>query len=447
MQNLVLRDPVQRFKQGKKISFGLKGFKTSENGRFRVVDRTSGKELRFDSRDEAKKYQMSATKQDTRILYDDEKESRGQVVRIDRSKEKVTEHGRKKLEANNNLSFKQAYQKGRESGNKYFAWRGKVYKTDLKDGKNNMTEMMQLYGNNLGYSEDPNLNNKKSVAARQQYRKDVDAKKGNRNANYKGKTNKQASTEADKKVAQTWNEEDFVDALSPATAIENGINALLLGKDYKPTIAHSGLNPALAMANLMRGEWGKVGERALNNFSIFGGPLVSKGVNWLGTKMAPEIISVGNKSKYLSKTPRKSFIKHGSQKYINTVPELDETGKIVGTTFGGNPTMQISSGKTLYDGTTLFGRRSIENAAKKGLLDNFSVNGGFNNVVNWANTAVRNNNTGTTYFFRNVDRFGRPILHPYDAAIENGMRVMPWINASAAPIINTTANNFKNYNE
>ena len=390
---------------------------------------------------------MSASKQGTRVLYDDKKEGYG-VLKVDRTKEKSTEWARNQRETNNNKSRAEAYKAARERGDRWFAYDGKVYSSDLKNYKNdNLTEMKAIYGNDLGWSKDPNYNTKSSAQARNAQNKEIKAQNSNRNANYQGKTNKQVSAEADKKVAQTWNEEDFVDALLPATAVENGINALFLGKDYKPTIAHSGLNPAVGMANLMRGEWGKVGERALNAFSIFGGPLVSRGFNWLGTKMAPEITSVGSKSKYLSKTPRKSFIKYGNQKYINTVPEVDETGKIVGTTLGGNPTMQVSSGKTLYDGTTLFGRRSIENAAKKGLLDNLSVNGGFNNVVNWANTAVRNNNTGTTYFFRNVDKFGKPILHPYDAAIENGMKVLPWINAAAGPVINTTANNFKNYSE
>lgn len=86
--------------------------------------------------------------------------------------------------------MKEAYKAAQNSGNKYFAYKGKVYKTDLKNGKDNMTEMMKMYGNSLGWDKDPKLNTKKSMEAREQYRKSVDAKKGNRNANYQGKTNK-----------------------------------------------------------------------------------------------------------------------------------------------------------------------------------------------------------------------------------------------------------------
>jgi hypothetical protein len=53
-----------------------------------------------------------------------------------------------------------------------------------------MTDMMKMYGNNLGWDKDPKLQTNSSRAAREQYRKDIDAKQGNRRASYQGKTNK-----------------------------------------------------------------------------------------------------------------------------------------------------------------------------------------------------------------------------------------------------------------
>ena len=265
-------------------------FKTSANGRFRVVDQTSGKELRFDSRDEAKRYQMSAPKQQqgTRVIYDDEKESKGQVIRVDRTKEKATEYGRRKLESNNNLSFKQAYQEGRKSGNKYFSYKGKVYKTDLENGKNNMDEMIELYGNNLGYSSDPNLNNKKSVAAREQYRKDANAKQGNRNANYKGKTNSQANAEADKnfdkELGLSTLPVQFTDAMAPLGNLQN-LALTLADPDYKPEIIRSGLNPFGYVYDAIKGNTGGLGTRALDLTAHFGLP----GARTLMVKAAPKI--------------------------------------------------------------------------------------------------------------------------------------------------------------
>ena len=392
-------------------------FKTSANGRFRVVDQTSGKELRFDSRDEAKRYQMSATKQGTRVLYDDKKEGYG-VLKVDRTKEKSTEWARNQRETNNNKSRAEAYKAARERGDRWFAYDGKVYSSDLKNYKNdNLTEMKAIYGNDLGWGKDPKYNTKSSAQARNAQNKEIKAQNSNRNANYQGKTNKQASAEADKKVAQTWNEEDFVDSLSPFMAL-NGVNYLAskaMGEDFHPTIYHSGFNPALGMANLMRGEWNKVGERALNAASIFGGPWIGRGVKWLGTRMAPEIANLGSKSAYLSQRA--------------TVPVANGTGRTL------NKMAERAISGNFTSPTTTYGRYSLQKAADKGLLDQFATNGGFNNAVRWGNTAVRNNNTGTTYIFRNT------VAHPYDAAVEAGSKVIPWVTSFGLPAASTTLHN------
>lgn len=162
------RNIVERFKNGRKIDI----FKDGGVKRYSVSHTDSKKTVYFDSEEQAKAYQKKQ-KSGTTVRRDSKKEASGQVLKVDRTKEKATQYGRQQLEKNNNLSFKQAYQAARKSGNKYFAYKGKVYKSDLENGKDNMTEMAQHYGNNLGYSGDPKLGTKKSMAARAQYRKDI----------------------------------------------------------------------------------------------------------------------------------------------------------------------------------------------------------------------------------------------------------------------------------
>lgn len=420
------RNIVERFKNGRKIDI----FKDGGVKRYSVNHTDSKKTVYFDTEEQAKAYQKKQ-KAGTTVRRDGKKEASGQVLKVDRTKEKATQYGRQQLEKNNNLSFKQAYQAARKSGNKYFAYKGKVYKSDLENGKDNMTEMAQHYGNNLGYSGDPKLGTKQSMAARAQYRKDIDAKKGNRNANYQGKTNKQASAEADKKVAQTWNERDFVDAILPATAVGNTLNAAgswMSGEKFTPKVFHSGLNAAGGMADLMEGNWSNVGERALNAASIFGGPWIGKGVKWLGVKAAPKIATVSDKSRYLFNTPGTKigtkFLEDGSGKVLNNFAE--------GAISKGN-------GFRFGTGASSYGRYSIQNAIDQGVLNGNKV---LPKVSQWANTAVRNGNTGTTYFYRNVDKAGNLISHPYDTAVDNAVKLFPWLSSVGGSVSSTTLNNF-----
>ena len=426
MNKLISRNPVQRFKEGRKIEV----FQGGGVKRYSVSHTDNKKTTYFDTEEQAKAYQKKQ-KAGTTVRRDSKKEASGQVLKVDRTKEKSTQYGRQQLEKNNNLSFKQAYQEARKSGNKFFAYKGKVYKSDLANGKDNMTEMAQHYGNNLGYSGDPKLGTKKSMAARAQYRKDIDAKKGNRNANYIGKTNSQANAEADKKVAQTWNERDFVDAILPATAVGNTLNAAgswMSGEKFTPKVFHSGLNAAGGMADLMEGNLSNVGERALNAFSIFGGPAVSKGVQWLGIKAAPKIATVSDKSRYLFNTPGTKigtkFLEDGSGKVLNNFAE--------GAISKGN-------GFRFGTGASSYGRYSIQNAIDQGVLNGNKV---LPKVSQWANTAVRNGNTGTTYFYRNVDKAGNLIAHPYDAAVDNAVKIFPWLSSVGGSVSSTTLNNF-----
>lgn len=159
MNKLVSRNPIQRFQQGK---------------RFRLASSDNKIIKEFDTEEQAKTYR----KQNNIVgrITDQSTSAAGSVIKADRTKGKdsrATSYGRQQAEKYNNLSFKQAYQEGRKTGNKYFAYKGKVYKTDLENGKDNMTDMQMLYGTHLGYSKDPKLQTKQSRVAREQYRKDV----------------------------------------------------------------------------------------------------------------------------------------------------------------------------------------------------------------------------------------------------------------------------------
>lgn len=159
MNKLVSQNPIQRFQQGK---------------RFRLASSDNKIIKEFNTEEQAKTYR----KQNNIVgrITDQNTSAAGSVIKADRTKGKdsrATSYGRQQAEKYNNLSFKQAYQEGRKTRNKYFAYKGKVYKTDLQNGKDNMTDMQMLYGTHLGYSNDPKLQTKQSRAAREQYRKDV----------------------------------------------------------------------------------------------------------------------------------------------------------------------------------------------------------------------------------------------------------------------------------
>jgi hypothetical protein len=85
--------------------------------------------------------------------------------------------------------------------------------------------------------------------------------------------------------------------------------------------------------------------------------------------------------------------------------------------------------------TTTYGRYSLQNAANNGVLDQFAVNGGFNNAARWGDRLVRNNNTGTGYIFRSGT------THPYDAAVDAGTKVIPWATSLGTPVVSTTLHN------
>ena len=382
--------------------------------RFSVSSTNGGATKYFDTKEEAKAYQRTQ-KPGTTVWRDAEQESRGQVLKVDRTKEKATQYGRQKLEAYNHLPYKQAYAAAKKTGNKYFAYKGKVYKTDVANGKNNITEMEQHYGNNLGWTGDPKMGTKQSMQARAQYRKETDAKKGNRNAVYKGKTNKQVSEEADRK--QTWNSADFIDAVSPQTAIGNFISmgaSALTGDKFTPKVYKAGYNvPGLAK-DLVEGNYGDAAFRGLDAYLMFGAPGASRGLDWAGTRFAPKLGTMGPKSAYIS---RKA-----------TEPIVDETGKTVGRQLNSWAQRAISGNGT--SSVRTFGQRSMQRAANEGMLDRFAINGGMNNATRYGNAAVQNSKTGTTYIYRNSVN-GQPIGNAYDNAIDAGVNgISPFLFGS-----------------
>lgn len=282
--NMILpsRNIVERFKQGKKIEYfqngGVKRFKVS------YKTRTGGDwlEKQFNTQEEVNAFRKRLSHVPVFKVDDMKGASRGSVVKADRTKGKdaaTTAYDRQEAEKNNMMSFKQAYSQARKSGNKYFAYKGKVYKSDLENGKDNMTEMQQLYGTHLGYSSNPKLQNKQSRTAREQYRKDTKATNTNRNANFKGETNSQANARADKnfdrKLGVSTLAPDFIDAVSPQTAIGNFMNmagSAITGEHFTPKIYQNGFNIPGYASDLTQSKYKDLAFRGLDAYLSLGAP-------------------------------------------------------------------------------------------------------------------------------------------------------------------------------
>lgn len=262
MNNLVSRNPVQRFKEGRKISFFQSGKPIK---RFVLASSDNKFTKEFNTEAEARAYRKAHNI--TGVIRDQKNASDGSVVKSTRVTGKdanTTAYDRQEAEKYNHLSYKDAYSTAQKSGNKYFAYKGKVYKTDLKNGKDNMTDMMKMYGNNLGWDKDPKLQTKQSRTAREKYRSQIDAKQGNRNPSYQGKTNSQANAEADKQVAQRWNEKQFMDLMlpTPANMVNYGIDIITGNHPSKPHV--SGLNVPGIFTDLTEGNYKDAGFRTLD---------------------------------------------------------------------------------------------------------------------------------------------------------------------------------------
>lgn len=262
---------------------------------------------------------------------------------------------------------------------------------------------MKIYGNNLGWSDDKNFNNKQSRTARKDFRSQVVT------TPEEAPTTKYNGMKSDG-ITGNFDAADFVDAIMPTNAIGNfvgmGVDALT-GNDYTPTTYVSGFNPFGYAKDTSNGSVGKLALRGLDAYTTLGMPGASKAIDKLGTRFAPKLGTLGSKSKYISRK--------GTEKVV------DESGKTVGRTLSKWNWNSLAPWKqSAGNGVETFGRRSIQRAANEGALDQFAINNGMNNVVKYATTAVKNPNTGTTFFFKNS------AVHPYDATINRAMQVAPY---------------------
>lgn len=391
---------------------------TSKGGikRFSVVHRNGSGTKYFDTEEQARAYQ-SKQKPGTTVRRDGGTEWRGSVLKANRTGDTSTAYARQQAEAPyNKLSFKDAYALARKNGVRWFGYKGKVYKSDLegKAAKNNLTDMEAIYGNNLGWSKDPKMKTNASQKARANYRKQIDAKQGNRNATYQGKTNKQASKEADKQI--TWDSADFIDIMSPQNVMGNFIDmgtSTLTGEKYTPTTYKAGYNILGLAKDIHEGNYGNAAFRGLDTYLTLGAPGASKFIDYAGTRFAPRLTNLAEKSRYIPK---------GGTVQTSGGRTLNKWGL---RALSGNNTSRINQ----------YGMRSMQRAANEGVLDRFAINGGMNNATRYGNVAIQNANTGTTYIYRNVDKAGNLVGNSYDNAVDAGVKLITPFAFASEPIV------------
>ena len=312
MNKLISRNLVQRFKEGRKIDLFQGGGvhkRTTPMKRFTLAASDNSFSREFNSEEEAKAFRTK--NKIVGVIRDNNKTSYGNVVKADRTTGKdarTTAYGRQQVEKNNNLSFKQAYQAARKEGNKYFAYKGKVYKSDLENGKDNMTDMQMLYGTHLGYSKSPKLQTPSSRNAREQYRKDTKAIDTNRNPNYRGETNSQANARADKnfnrKLGISTLAPDFIDAVSPQTAIGNFMNmagSAMTGEHFTPKIYQNGFNVPGYASDLVQGKYKDLAFRGLDAYLSLGAPGARVNMTPGGTNVTEGSVLLPNGTREFSK--------------------------------------------------------------------------------------------------------------------------------------------------
>ena len=104
----------------------------------------------------------------------------GDVLRADRSSDQATAYARQEAEKPyNKLSFAAANKLARTNGDRWFAYKGKVYDSGLKKGeykRDNLNYMKQLYGNYLGWKGDSKLHTNASKKGREKQNSELDVK-------------------------------------------------------------------------------------------------------------------------------------------------------------------------------------------------------------------------------------------------------------------------------
>lgn len=200
------------------------------------------------------------------------------------------------------------------------------------------------------------------------------------------------------------NAADFFDAISPTTAITNGIAAgvnNLAGTEYKPFVAQFGLNPFGYAKDITEGNLGNLALRGIDTYALAGSPGLAEGTDWLLTKTAPRLKTVTS-ARYIPK----GGVENGTLNKWN----WNSLAR------GGNQATQSSFNKGVR-GVTEGGRRSMQRAANEGMLHGFN---GADKAAQWGTNFAQNANTGTTFFYR-----GAPTT--YDVVADNAVRVAPWM--------------------
>ena len=395
--------------------------------RYTLIISGTGEVIHSDSKEELEQMRR---KKGAGKIFDNKTSTNNRVLRASNVNERSTRYNREQEEKQyNGLSFKQAYEKARSNKVKYFGYKGKVYSSDLKDGRNNMTEMMSYYGNNLGYDKDPRLQNKASRRARENYRNRelrVSSPKVDKEAE-KRKELERVKKESLAQFAKDFNAAKFVDAVMPTNLLGNTVDAgidYVSGEDYTPRIHKSGFNPFGYAEDVTNGNVGGLAVRGIDAYTTLGMPGARKVIDWAGTKWAPQIFNISSKSKYI--------VKGG------TDPVVDEAGNVIArvpnkwnvwslTRGSRNPGVAGESAHTVAgESIKEYGNRSVQRAVSEGVLP--ATDKGAASTARWANAAWQNANTGDVFFFRS------PGVHPYDYAIDKAIEVVPYwgVGANAA---------------
>lgn len=218
------------------------------------------------------------------------------VLKADNSNSKSTAYRRQQEESQyNSLTFKQAYNKARSLGKEAFGYKGKVYSTDLTNPSDrNMTAMKKMYGNYLGFQNDPKLQNKVSRAGRERQNKGMNVEKAPK------VTNDNAKKDNISKVAQNFNAAGLVDALMPTNAISNFVKMgadKLMGEHYTPETYVSGFNPFGYVKDFNEGNYGNLGFRGLDAYLTLGAPGARVNITPKGTNVTSgaDVLSDGSR--------------------------------------------------------------------------------------------------------------------------------------------------------
>ena len=404
MNKLVSRNLVQRFKEGRKIEL----FQNGGIKRFKVVG-TDSSVKEFDTEQEAINYRKKLGK--PAKIVDQKGASYDSTLKTNTTKGKDTRrtaYDRQEAEKlYNGLTFKQAYQKAQSSGNKYFAYKGKAYKTDLKNGKDNITEMEAMYGNNLGWDKDPKLQTKQSRTAREQYRKQIKSVDNSRPIKSL-ETNSSANEKADAYAKATWNGgKGFTDLIMP-TNVGMKLGEKLVDKMFGTNYSNNninafGLNPFGWSEDLSEGNLKRALVRGVDAYTWLGMPGASTAVDKLFTNNAPRLLEVASTSKYI---PEQGLLNGTLNKWnFNSLAR------------GGNKAVKSSWNRGVQT-VTEGGRRSMQRAANEGV--NIGGFKGADKARQWATNFVQNPNTKTTFFFK-----GAPTS--YDIVADRAVQTTPYL--------------------